>query len=414
MRILVVSSKYQPEYAGSGLRAHRTHIRLAEKYGFESEVICSSIEFNSRNRYKEDGVDIERIVSPAFRTLDRIFGRGSIRRLTNAAMYHVEARAVRKALRGRRFDLLHVFGSSPATMEAIRWARNHDVPLMVELVNASQPAYQYLPGLRHFARYSLHQNSVVVAISADLGERCRSEGLIDNVWVRPNPVDVSRFHPPTETSHSKAREAIGPFADDDVVVCYVAKFTARKNHAFLLDVMPYLPEKFKLVLAGPVLADNETEGGYTSRGISRLFDRARELGIESRVVITPGFVDTAEYLSAADVFCFPAIDEGMGTPLLESLAAAVPVVATASEPSFREWVDDNNNGILSPLKATQWADAVKAAASIPKPKMRRHAEEIVDIISTDAIDLSYAALFKELVGSKPQDTVDVQQVLATK
>ena len=32
MRVLVVTSKFQPEYAGSGLRANSQYIRLNEKY----------------------------------------------------------------------------------------------------------------------------------------------------------------------------------------------------------------------------------------------------------------------------------------------------------------------------------------------------------------------------------------------
>ena len=37
MKILLVSSKYQPEYSGSGLRAHNTYKK--EKYNIDFDVI---------------------------------------------------------------------------------------------------------------------------------------------------------------------------------------------------------------------------------------------------------------------------------------------------------------------------------------------------------------------------------------
>ena len=37
MKVLVISSKYQPEYSGSGLRAHNTYIRLKKNYNINYE-----------------------------------------------------------------------------------------------------------------------------------------------------------------------------------------------------------------------------------------------------------------------------------------------------------------------------------------------------------------------------------------
>ena len=43
MKILVISSKYQPEYSGSGLRAHNTYQRLKKSYYINFDLLTNSI-----------------------------------------------------------------------------------------------------------------------------------------------------------------------------------------------------------------------------------------------------------------------------------------------------------------------------------------------------------------------------------
>ena len=61
--ICLVTSKYPPEYSGSGLRIHRTYKRLSEKFGIHFDVITSSVTDNSTKKYTYDGVNIYRIAN---------------------------------------------------------------------------------------------------------------------------------------------------------------------------------------------------------------------------------------------------------------------------------------------------------------------------------------------------------------
>ena len=54
MNILVVSSKYPPEYSGSGLRCHNTFIRLKKKFGINYKVLTSSVTENRNCKYEID------------------------------------------------------------------------------------------------------------------------------------------------------------------------------------------------------------------------------------------------------------------------------------------------------------------------------------------------------------------------
>jgi len=234
LKSLVVSSKYLPEYSGSGLRAHRTYLRLKEKYGIDFEVICSSTSSTDSENYDLDGINVQRIIANRSRRLNRKLSSTPLRRFTNAALSHIEARSVTNKIEQSSFDVIHTFGYSPATIAAVNWSRKHHVPLVMELVNPMPNPYQFLPGTRRFTTQDLNHQSMIVAISQSLGDMCRSHGLTDNVWVRPNPVDTSHFTAPTEQARNEARKKISSATDDEILIVYVAKYIARKNHSFLI------------------------------------------------------------------------------------------------------------------------------------------------------------------------------------
>lgn len=411
MKVLLVSSKYQPEYSGSGLRAHRTHLRLREKYGVDTGVICSGTESTDSATYELDGISVSRILSSKLRRLHWSLGKGPFRRVTNAIVFHHEARRVNAVLRDREFDLVHVFGYSPATVAAIRWARRNNVPLMLELVNVMSSPYQYLPGTRRFSKYDLNERSVVVAISKELGDASERSGLSGNIWVRPNPVDATRFVPVGPDIKTTSKKKLFGFDSDTRAIVYVAKFLERKNHSFLIDVLQHLPVEFKLVLAGPPLPDIHSVPGLTLDQIPTLLRKAEQLGVANRLVVRPEFVDFSEYVRAADVTCFPSVREGMGTPLLESHAAGVPVVANADESSFREHIIDSKNGYLRPLDPVQWADAIVGAAAISNDERESFAMDTSEQFSTDRIDENYYRLMNALIDSKRGDRISVADVL---
>lgn len=413
LKVLVVSSKYLPEYSGSGLRVHQTYERLSRKFGIDREVICSSTGTSTSESYDLDGVNVERIVSSRLRKLNRKLAATPARRASNLVLFHTESRAVKKALSNREFDVIHTIGYSPATATAIRWSRDHAIPLLEELVNLNALPYQYLPGVRRFSPYNLQKHSVIVAISRHLAETCRKYGLNENVWTRPNPVDSQRFRPASIQDRANARKQISPKSNDQsVLIVYVAKYLERKNHSFLIDVLSNLPENYRLLLAGPPLMETDLVPGLRKEQLTQLDEKAVALNVQDRVEVTAGFADMREHLAAADVFCFPAENEGMGTPLLESISMGVPVVANAGEPSFQEWVIEDQNGYLRPLEPEKWAEAIVSAANMGDKNRVAMSNNIKDKTSSETIDDQYKEILTALVESSPNDTLNVDEILA--
>jgi len=132
---------------------------------------------------------------------------------------------------------------------------------------------------------------------------------------------------------------------------YLLQVGARRPHknvAALVRVLPHLPEDYHLVLVGTV----------DDRFGDPVPQLAAELGVTDRIRHLPR-VSEAELhglYAGASVFAYPSLIEGLGLPLLEAMAAGLPVVAGDIE-VFREIAEDA--AVLVPSDDPRaWADAI--------------------------------------------------------
>lgn len=407
MKVLIVASKYLPEYTGAAYRIHTLYRKLlgmdlpvkpeGDNFKIEAEVLCSGIEYPDAARYELDGLPVERLASgwPA---------KGG--RIAQALAFWRDAWAGYRAVRRKEFDVLHVFGSSPLTVAARHYAWLHGKPLLVEMVTTGSRVSQNLPGL---PAPRFKGRMAAVAISGPLGEQAKKEGYVKNVWVRSNPVDAARFfHDPLIAAEK--REALTPFGTSDIVLCMVAKFMPQKNQAFLMDVMTHLPERYKLVLAGPVVERGALAGRDTA-----YLDQIRALAtaMPGRVSVQPGFADAAGLMQACDIYLMPNTHEGMGTPLLEALACGVPVIANAREQAFRELGKrlDQHPLFLAPPDAERWASIIKILLPLREGLAEESSAMIARDYSLEATATAYGVLLKALTSAPADGQIDMAAIL---
>jgi glycosyltransferase involved in cell wall biosynthesis len=103
------------------------------------------------------------------------------------------------------------------------------------------------------------------------------------------------------------------------VILNVGAIQKRKNVARLVEAFETLPPPWQLVLAG--------SHGY---GAEEILARIENSPTRDRIRVT-GYVsapDLAGWYARASVFAFPSLDEGFGMPVLEAMAAGVPVIAS--------------------------------------------------------------------------------------
>ena len=404
LEILLVISKYLPEYTGAAFRIDALYRRLKEQSAISGiTILCNSTSEKKSLIYSYEGVKVKRIVCPfRFSWLPQ--------RVANALKTYYEAALSFLYLQKAKPQCLHIAGSSGATCAAILYGRLYKIPRFIELVTREASPYQYLPGLHYPQFLQLHKNTVIAAISQQLAERCKKQGLNKNIWCRPNPVNEQKFTPCCEKTKMELRTKISPFTQDDITITMVAKFMPQKNQLFLLDVLKHLPEHYKLLLAGP-----RVDSGIFKDRDTQYFNTVRETitkdGLEGRVHLREGFVNADEYMKASDIYVMPQYNEGLGTPMLEAIACAVPVVANKNEPAFTQWIRDGQNGYLSTMEPQDWAENIIKAGQIRRETLEAQAQKIHDSASITRSDKAYMALFHALTGAEPGEEIDISHVI---
>jgi glycosyltransferase involved in cell wall biosynthesis len=238
-----------------------------------------------------------------------------------------------RALRRDRVDVVHGYQWRPALIGALvgRLAG-------VRLRLASKRSLTGDDARARTAWRRIGRQVDTVIINADalrvegelLGMRCR--------WaLLQNGVDTERFRMGPPGGDARAAVGLDPRRP---VIGTVGRLEERKGHEHLLhalrdmatDASGQRPQA--LIVGDGPLRDS-------------LAEQARGLGVAHDVRFTGSVTDVRPLLAAMDVFVLPSWAEGMSNALMEAMAAARPVVATAVGGNT-EVVAHGRTGILVP------------------------------------------------------------------
>lgn len=206
-----------------------------------------------------------------------------------------------------------------------------------------------------FSRAKYAACARVIVVSRAIG------AVVERDGIPQSRVRVVYEGVPDRTAQPGSREALAELGVPETapVVGNVAALTAHKDHATLLDAMallrPRVPEA-RLVIAG--------EGELRPL----LERRVLEHGLADRVVFAGFRRDLDRLLPAFSVFCLSSRLEGLGTSVLDAMAFALPVVATAAG-GIPEAVQDGVTGRVVPPRDP--AALAEALASVLEDDGRR-------------------------------------------
>ena len=202
-----------------------------------------------------------------------------------------------------------------ANIDALVMAERYGVPRRILHAHSDT----WLGGRRQVAETKLHHRRAL-ELTTDRWACSEGAGRLffrdRDFIVVPDAINFRRY-----AYSKKARDRIraeyclgGRF-----VIGSVGALIPRKNHAFLVGLLPEIAEQIPeavlmIVGEGPERAALET--------------RADELGVSDRLVLVGSQRDVPAYLSAFDAFAFPSVHEGLGLALVEAQANGLPVVAS--------------------------------------------------------------------------------------
>ena len=139
----------------------------------------------------------------------------------------------------------------------------------------------------------------------------------------------------------------------------VGETSPRKRYSVLLQALARLEGDLHLVIAGPPAGDE-----------TRLQSLAAALGISPHVTRLGAVGDAAlaGLYSRALALCFPSVSEGFGLPVLEAMAAGLPVLAS-DIPATRELAGDAAIYVSGDGERA-WADAIEALVADSRLRAR--------------------------------------------
>lgn len=191
----------------------------------------------------------------------------------------------------------------------------------------------------------------------------------------------------------RAKQALG-LSPDDIVIGTVGRLCAEKNYRMLIrafaQVLRIVPSA-RLVFAG---------GGELESNLRKC---AGEVGADAKIVFLGPRQDVPSLLGAFDIFALSSDSEGASLVLLESMAAGLPVVATAAGGN-PELVVDGVTGLLVPRgDADRFARAlIDLAGSDQRRRLLGDAgrKRVDEKFSFDRMIDEYVALYRGIAGSK--------------
>jgi len=233
------------------------------------------------------------------------------------------------------------------------------------------------------------RNNLIIAISPKLETLAKNYGAI-HIWMRPNPIDENKFFVDFKNKF-QLRNKLTKFNSKDILLSYIANYRLSKNHIFLIDVLSLLPKKYKMILRGPL----KDEGQEYFNEIKEKIDKFK---LHNRIDIQSGYVGNFdEYLKCSDIFLFPSLTEGLGTPILESQACGVPVIANNLKNVVDIYIKNGKGGNCLELDAYKWAKTIEKVIKIKKKNLIKNSLDINSKASSSVIDKEYFKRINNLI-----------------
>ncbi|MDM8520005.1 glycosyltransferase [Anaerolineales bacterium HSG6] len=272
-----------------------------------------------------------------------------------------------------------------SSLKAVFWTIHNVEPL------PTMPSH-LLPAKRFVYRWLYHRLSKevdgIIAVSDEVAQAVATiiKPPSNKISTINNGVDVEQF----QQSADKATlcQTLG-LAKDSALLLTVGRLTEQKGHCYLIDaarqiISHHAKAHFLFVGTGELQESLQSQATETGHG-----DHFYFLGNRT---------DIPQLLAVSDLFILPSLWEGLSIALLEAMAAAKPIIATAVS-GTTQVIRPNQTGFLVPAKNSHaLAEAINTALtnSVQAQMFGLVARQyVVDHYSANKQALEHITLYKQ-------------------
>lgn len=334
MNILLGILKYPPDYAGDGLRLHRSLQRWLRMGALTNACVLTSWDdASSRNVTLLDGI---RIIRPVEYTCKSKF-EGTRRWFKRIMVPFQSLRVAFSYFRlFRGVDLVLTSGSGWFPSVVAWLAILTGKPLVKEtvLLGSDDPLSlikNKSPRMRWFFTEPFRRADLIITISPPLERACLAFGIPkEKIWSRFNPIEMKNA-PESELPHPA-------LATDLPIILWVGNVNERKNVEFLMRAACSLSAPARVLFVGPC---------SDSRYLEKLKTIQKKAPPYVEILFLNSFENQkalAELYSKAKIFWFASKSEGMGNVVAEALMSGTPVVTLPVMGIMKEVIPSREDG----------------------------------------------------------------------
>ena len=290
-------------------------------------------------------------------------------------------------------DVIHANDFIDIDIYGMLYAIEHDIPffytghvlpskcLEFSMPNILAPASRWLERTtlkRYLTEFFRHCDGIVALNRHSYMDHARFCDR-EKVYIIPNGKDIKRYEK-IPIARLKGRKTL----------LFIGFLSDRKNQAFLVEAMRYLPREYKLVLIG-----SELHLGY----LRKLKRMCSEYGLEN-----VEFTGEVEYkkipscIATSHLFVSASLMEVQSLVVLEAMASGRPVVGLKNE-TISELIDGKNGIALSRnTSPRRFADAVRKVLEQNEYSYRRMcimARESVQNFDWDIVEKKLKKMYAE-------------------
>lgn len=241
------------------------------------------------------------------------------------------------------YSAIHVHGNALIYTNVFHIAKKYNIEKRIMHSHSTSTKSKLFLPVHKFNKMRIkHMANEYFACSDEAGKWCFNK----DYKVINNGIDVERFRF-NEQKRETIRQSLA-IDDDAVVFCHVGRFLEVKNHEFIFKVFSEYRKTNQnadliLVGVGPLMEKYQNMANNLN-----IADRVHFLGVRT---------DIPDIISAADIFIFPSIYEGLPLSLVEAQANGICCLASDAI-TKKSKVSDNIKYLSIKGTPKAWCDEI--------------------------------------------------------